>query len=305
MGSLTVARRGFTLVEVLTAVVIFAIVGSMGFYVLSSQNRSWKTESDKTTVQMMAKGTLDALTRAVRMTGSGLPDGVGGMKVYGAGDERVTFVTNDDAVSARVLNSVWNGGGKKELHLQVDSAQNFVVGGYARLDLMVPPKGVNSPPTRPLSFVMKIKGAMTANATASPACGDSLILDGKELYDSGWSVPTNVQSIPNGSIQALDSITFRKSNDTLWLKRNSPDSNVFALGVETFQLWYYHPVAGWKDSLSGVAPANQIQKVRIRLVLRTRTKDRKLALSDTASRGYRFSKMETEVGIRATQLVNK
>lgn len=299
------ARRGFSLIEILTALVIFAIVGSMGFYVLSSQNRSWKTESDKTSVQMMAKGTLDALTRAVRMTGSGLPDGVGGLKVYGSGDERVTFVMNDDAVGARVLNSAWTGSAGKELHLAVDSAQKFVDSGYVRLDLRVPPKGVNSSPTRVLGFVLKIKDVMTANAAGSPACGDSLILDGHELYDSGWSVPTNVEAVPNGSIQALDSITYRKSGDTLWLKRNSPDSTIFALGVDSLSFWYYHPVAGWSDSLSGVAPANQIQKVRIRLVLRTRTSDRKLALTDSLSRGYRFSKMETEVGIRAAQLLNK
>jgi len=187
----------------------------------------------------------------------------------------------------------------------VDDATKFVIGAYAHLVLYVPPKGQDVSPNQKLSFTLRVKGLMTANTPNSPACGDSLILDGRELHDSGWVGADHVQSIGDGAIQNLDSVTYRISGDTLLLKRNTLDEGPFALGVETFRLQYFHPVAGWGDSLSGVAPANAIQKVRIRLVLRTRTVDQKLARSDSSSRGYRFSKMETEVGIRAAQLSNK
>jgi len=294
-------RRGFTLVEILAAMAVFAIVGSMGFYILSAQNRGWKTESDKTAVQMMAKGSLDELSRAVRMTGSGLADGAGGVKVYGSGEEKATFVMNEDGGRATILGAVWTPGTKK-LHLKVDSAENFAYLGYARLDLKVPPMGAHSAtPFRTKTYTLGVLDRMTA----SYGCGDSIILDGTTLVDSGWTYASDVQVFLNSAIQNIDSVTYRKSNDTLYLKRNIQGETVFALGVDTMHLQYYHPVDGWRDSLSGTSPANTVLKVRIRLVFRTPNVDSKLLASDHSSRGYHFSKMETEVGLRTTELLNR
>jgi prepilin-type N-terminal cleavage/methylation domain-containing protein len=294
-------RRGFTLIEILAAMVVFTIVGSMGFYVLSQQNRGWKTESDKTSVQMMAKGSLEDLARAARMTGSGLADGAGGLKVYGSGEEKATFVMNEDGGSGVVLGGVWTPATKR-LHLKVDDAQQFAYLGYARLDLKVPPMGAHSAtPARTKAYTLGVVDRMTAFS----GCGDSIILDGTTLVDSGWTNASDVQLFLSSSIQNIDSITYRKSHDTLFLKRNIQGETIYALGIDTMHLQYYHPVDGWRDSLSGTAPANTVVKVKIRLVLRTRKVDYKLLASNPSSRGYHFSKMETEVGLRTTELLNQ
>ncbi|MEK7394890.1 MAG: type II secretion system protein, partial [Fibrobacterota bacterium] len=87
-------RSGFTILELLVAMTLFVAVGAIAMSLFLYQNRSWKTESDKAEVAMMVKGTLDELTRCIRSTGAGLPDGAGGIKVWGSGDTLAVFVTN-------------------------------------------------------------------------------------------------------------------------------------------------------------------------------------------------------------------
>ena len=296
-------RRGFTLVELLAAMAVFVIVGSMGMYVLAVQNRSWKTESDKTVVQMMAKGTLDELTRAVRMTGSGLPDGAGGMKVYGSGNERATFVMNEDGGADTVQGWNWNRTTKR-LSIAVNDATRFGYLGYARLNLKVPSAGLHAASGVSVqSFTLGVVDW----AVSSGGCGDSIVLDVTSLQNApyNWNLVGDIQGMVNSLVQNIDSLTYRKSNDTLYLKQNIQPETVYALGIDTLRFQYFHPVDGWRDSLSPTAPANAVQKVRIRLVMRTRNVDSKLLSSDPSSRGYHFSKMETEVGLRTSALVNQ
>lgn len=296
-------RRGVTLVEVLVALSIFVLVGSGAMYVLSTQNRNWKLSSDKSEMNMTAKSALDELSRSFRLVGGGLPDYQGGMAVFGSGEERVTLVLNESGGVDTVLGYTWDIAAKR-LRVAVRDASRFGYKGYARIDLKVPPQGLHSGSglsTR--SFDLGI----VDRTDASGSCGDSIVLDVTSLQNApnGWNAAGDIAGIVNGTVYNLDSITYRKSRDTLYLKRNLQAETVFATGIDTLRFWYNHPVDGWRDSLSSTYPANSVNKVRIRLVLRTSRVDQKLLALDPSSRGYQFWRMETDLALRNTNLTNK
>lgn len=301
------SRRGFTLVEILVATVILGIVAGMTMTVFQYQNRNWKTESDKAETAMMAKGVIDEMSSMIRMTGGGLKDSTVGLKVWGSGEERITFVLNSSNwVDTSHGSSFEPSTGK--LRIAVDSAVKFNPNGYVHVQLTLPPSG--SPAGTPPD-VTKLEPFTLPVLDRVGGCGlDSIVLDARSVRDAAffttWKNDVNAMSVPpHHLVYNLDSVTFKKDDDTLWTKWNQLDSSVFALGVDTLRLQYWHPVAGWKDSLSGVAPANRIDKVRIRLVLRSRKVDQKLLSQRPATRGYRFTVLETEVSLRNENLINK
>lgn len=298
------SRRGFTLIEVLVALVIMGFISGMVMTVFQYQNRNWKTESDKADVAMMARGTLEELTRAIRMTGGWLPDVTAGLQVYGSGEERVTFVLNgaqwvDSARGSTFVPS------EKKLRIAVDSSERFSQDGNAFLNLMVPPSSASSPTPGSVNRMFRLP--ILERISSTGGCGDSLVLDARLLTDSpnswNWSAAIGVSA--KTLVYNLDSVSYRKSRDTLYTRWNRQPEGVYALGVDSLRIQYWHPVAGWGDSLSGSTPANRIEKVRVRLVMRTRKVDKKLLAQSPASRGYRFSTMETEVALRNDSLVNR
>lgn len=299
------ARRGFTLIEILVALLVFCVVASMAMYVLTAQNDSWKAESDKNASQLMAKATLDELSRAVRTTGGGLPPNQGGMRVFADGEERVTFVANEGGGSDQVLGADWIPGTER-LKLAVANAWQFSLKGYVRLNLTVPPPGSNASTSTTVSQAFTLP-VVERISSAAGGCRDSIVLDVSSLerLPNGWNQAGDIVATNGAMVLSIDSITYLKSNDTLFVKRNTLDSLPFVIGVDQFQLRYFHPNAGWQDSLSGVAPADQIMKVQIRLVMRSLKPDYKLLKQSPATRGYRFATLETEVGLRTSNLVNR
>ena len=297
-------RRGFTLVEILVATVILGIVAGMTMTVFQYQNRNWKTESDKAETAMMAKGVIDEMSSMIRMTGGGLKDSTVGLRVWGAGEERVVFVLNSTNWVDTSHGSSYDPA-TGELRIAVDSAAKFNPNGYAHVQLTFPPSGspVGTPPS-----VTKLDPFTLAVIDRVGGCGhDSVVLDASamKLAPYSWTWKDAVAVPAQQLVYSLDSVSYRKSHDTLWTKWNRLPESIFALGVDTLRLQYWHPVAGWSDSLSGFAPANRIDKVRIRLVLRSRKVDQKLLDDRPATRGYRFTVLETEVALRNENLINK
>lgn len=289
-----VNRRGISLIELLVAMVLFAIVASLAMMVFSNQNRSFKMESERAEASLMAKGTLDELTHAVRMTGSNLPDGTAGIKIWSSTTESTTFVMNSpmndlgglDTLSGFKYDTI-----TRFLHLKISDAKRFADSGFVLIPLTVPP----SPTAK--NYTVPIRTRMTS------LCGDSLILDATPLLAVGPITTTTGIEIRN-----LDSVTYWKRNDTLFIRRNRQPSTPFAIGVDTLQFQYWHRTAGWQSTLwsTGVPETdNKFDKVSIRLVMRNQTFDAKKFKRDSSSRGYSFSVLETEVSMRNTQLVNK
>lgn len=279
-------RRGLTLLELLVAMVLFVIVASLVMMVFSNQNRSFKTESDKAEVALMAKGTLDELTHAVRMTGGNLPDSTVGMTVWGTSQVRATFAMNDRAGIDTLTGSYFDAA-KNELRVGIRDASRFSHQGYAMIPLAI------SPSTITKNQIVPIVDRMTS------MCGDSIVLDVSAL--SAVAIATTA----NSPVYNVDFVTYRKQNDTLYQQRNGQKEQVFATGIDALRFQYWHPIDGWQDSLSGTAPANRIDKVGIRLVVRNQSVDAKLKSRDSSSRGYHFSVLETEVSLRNTRLINK
>jgi prepilin-type N-terminal cleavage/methylation domain-containing protein len=297
------ARRGVTLIEILVALSLFVLVGSGAMYVMSAQNRNWKLASDKSEMNMMAKSSLDELGRSFRMVGSGLPDSAGGMKVYGAGEERVTLVMNESGGDDTVLGSYWDRTAKR-LRIAVHDASRFGYQGYARIDLQVPSPGLHAASGVTVqSFTLGVAD----RTDALGSCGDSVILDTSPLQNApnSWTNAGDVAPLLNGIVRNIDSLSYRKSQDTLYMKRNIQGETIFATGIDSLRFWYNHPTAGWQDSLSSTSPANAVNKVRIRIVLRTRKVDRKLLAQVPSSRGFQFWRMETDLALRNTNLTNK
>jgi len=297
-------RRGVTLIELLVAAAVFMVVGSGIMYALSSSNQDWAIASGKVSMELTAKATLEELARAVRMTGSGLPDRMGGVKVFGAGEEKATFVMNENGGVDTVRNSSWEPG-SGTLRIHVKDATRFSYKGYVRVDLDVPPIGAHRDDllgTFTKSFTLGVLDRTTSGA----GCGDSILVDVSALEAApyNWNKPGDISALGNSLIQSLDSITYRKSGDTLFLKRNIQSETAFTTGVDSMRIWYHHPIDGWGDSLSGTLPADRFDKVRIRLVMRTKNVDFALLRRDKASRGYRLFRMETEVAMRNSELSN-
>lgn len=298
------SRRGFTLVEILVSTVILGIVAGMTMMVFQYQNNNWKTESDRAEVAMAAKGVIDELSRLIRMTGGGLKDSTVGLKVWGGGEERVTFVLNSS-------NWVDTSGGTSydpstgKLAIAVDSAARFNPSGYVHAQLTFPPSGSSAPAS---ASVTKLEPFVLPVVDRVGGCGqDTIILDVGFLKNSPyfWTWPEAVAVPAPQLVYNLDSVTYRKSRDTLYAKWNRLPETIFALGVDSLRFQYWHPVAGWRDSLSSTSPANRIDKVRIRLVMRTGKVDRKLLSAQPSTRGYRFTVLETEVALRNENLINK
>ncbi|MCB9497602.1 MAG: prepilin-type N-terminal cleavage/methylation domain-containing protein [Fibrobacteria bacterium] len=296
-------RRGLTIVEILVALAIFMVVGSGAMYVLSAQNRDWKISNDAATMNLTAKALLDELTRGFRMAGSGLPDYAGGMKVFGDGEERVVVVMNEDGWLDTIQGWSWDIA-TATLKLAVNDASRFAYLGYARVDLRVPAPGSHSGSgVSPRSFTLGV----VDRTRGSGSCGDSLVLDVSTLQaaPNSWDQAGDIVPLIHGLAQNVDSISYRKSKDTLYLKRNIQPETVFATGLDSLRFWYHHPSTGWGDSLSSAFPSGMVNKVRIRLVLRTGHPDRKLLQQDSSSRGYQFCRMETDLALRNTNLTNR
>lgn len=297
-------RRGFTLVEILISLVILGIVVGLAMTMFQYQNRNWKTTSDKAETVMMARGTLDEIARSIRMTGGWLPDNSAGLKVWGSGPERITFVLNNTQWIDTLRNLDYLPA-TRQLRIQIDSAVRFSQSGQVMLTVLVPGVGASSGTigTNPRTFRLPI----LERIASAGGCGDSLLLDASSFYEApnSWTWANAIDRVVGSPVYNYDSVTYRQVQDTLMVRWNSQQETPFALGIETFSLKYWHPVSGWLDSLSGTAPANRIEKVRIRVVSRSRKPDNKLLEQNPSSGGYHRSVLETEISLRNDSLVNR
>lgn len=67
-------NKGFSLVELLVAMVLATIVGMAGYVVFSSSNWSYKVQEDVSETQQNLRVAMDRLAKDIRMAGFGLPE---------------------------------------------------------------------------------------------------------------------------------------------------------------------------------------------------------------------------------------
>ncbi|MBK9576650.1 MAG: type II secretion system protein [Fibrobacterota bacterium] len=297
-------KRAFTLLEVLVSIVLLGIVASMAMYVFRSQHQNLQSEADHSEVGMMAMGTLDEISRAIRMTGGGMPLGVGGIRTWSTTTPAVTFVVNRSRWTDTASGYSYVPGSRR-LRLAIDSASKFSDAGYAYLSLTTPSiPGSTGVPSISVNYRLPIVDRV---AGGNACTTDSLVLDAGMLVDppNNWTNVANIQVAPNSLVYNIDSVSFLKSNDTLYTWANRSPRTVYALGVDTFLVQYHHPNAGWANGLSSILPSNAVDMVRVRVVIRNRRHSQWLEDKNPGSRGYRFFRLETEVSLRNDSLVNQ
>jgi len=77
-------RHGFTLIELMVALVILALAGTFIYTVFITQHNSYVTQKDVSETQEDVRVSLDMLTRDLQSTGYGVPN-TGGVGVAGTG----------------------------------------------------------------------------------------------------------------------------------------------------------------------------------------------------------------------------
>jgi len=296
-------RRGVTLLELLVSMVLLGVVAAMAMHVFQYQHQNWVTESDQVQVQQMAKGSLDEIANDVRMVGAALPEGEAGIKVWPAQTPGISVVLNRTGWIDTALGSRYEPD-KKRLTIALDSASNFSDSGYAMVSLQTPPPGVHGVSSAMAVYRLPIVDRIV---DAGSCTTDSLALDASELVASprSWTDIADVRVVPGSFVHNLDTVSYFKSNDSLFVKVDTKKPALFALGIDTLAFTYRHPVSGWSSGLSSSSPASAIDMVRIRLVTRTRKSSKWLMTKKPASRGYVFARMELDVDPRNDNLVNR
>ncbi|MBI5327109.1 MAG: PilW family protein [Deltaproteobacteria bacterium] len=69
-----IKQQGFSLVELLVAMVVASIVGMAGYVIFSSSSWSYKVQEDVSEVQQNVRVATDMLAKDIRLAGFGLPD---------------------------------------------------------------------------------------------------------------------------------------------------------------------------------------------------------------------------------------
>jgi prepilin-type N-terminal cleavage/methylation domain-containing protein len=314
-------RRGFTLIEILIALVIMALVSAGVLTVFQYQNRNASVQRDVAEMNLMGKGMMEELSRNIRMAGGALPPGIGGLKVYGSGSERVKVALNrNDGVDTVATPSQFNnapqtmpccGTFQKFLVLPVKNVAGvFTDSGYVLTDVRVPPVGApaGTAPSKDTMIVLKILKLVPSGTTAwvngvllsSPF----LIVDGS-WFGSNWNWANSVQTNVNTLVYAMDSVLYWMSNDTVYRKIDRNLQGAYAVGVDSLHLQYQDPTGAWADSLT-VAGAGTIVMAKIRLRVRTRHADPVLLRVNPSSLGRHYQTVQSEVSLRnSSTLVNQ
>lgn len=315
-------RKAFTLPEILIALVIMVMISSGVLVVFQYQNKNMITQRETAEMNLMAKGMSEELSRTVRMAGGVLPPGVGGIVTKGGGDERLTVVLNRAAgVDTTRANSFYFPAGSP-LNASGDTYNNvlylpmknvvgiFTDSGYAVTTVKVPiyPYSGTPAPTLDMMVVLKILKMRSSFTIGMTTTGPALIVDAT-WFASRWPYTDAILVSANTYVYALDSVKYWKSNDTVYRQINRNDAAAFAVGIDSLRLQYDQPSGNttvWADSVVPANAAQQIQKVRIRMRVRTRQKDYTLAVRNPSTGGYHYQIVESEVSLRnASTLVNK
>lgn len=305
--------------EIMIALVIMVAVSTGALLVFQYQNRNMLSQREITEMNLMAKGVSEEMSRTERMAGGVLPPGVGGFQVWGAGPERLTVVLNRaggvdttrDVSRFYVGTLIWNGSTyQNALLLPVRRVKGvFTDSGYIVTTVKVPPTsypaGTYPAPVKDTMIVLPVQALIESASFPGIGTGAMVVADGS-WFAARWPWLHSVSTSANTFVYALDSVRYWIRSDTIFRRINRNDSAAYAVGIDSLRIAYMHPNGIWSDSLQAADPANQIQKVRTHIVLRTRHKDRGLETANPSTRGYHFQTVETEVALRnASTLVNK
>ena len=304
-------RRGFTLIEILVALVIMGVISSGVLLVLQNQGREAIVQRDVAEMNLMAKGLEAELSRTIRMAGGALPPESGGLNVFRGGTRIVAVALNRAAgidttrgvsyFCPGAVATAWGTFQNPIVFPLRHAVGLFTDSGYVLTTVRVPPvsfaSGTQPSPATDTMISLRILKIVLSGTVGGLDDGPMVIADGS-WFASIWPWTNSVVTSAAMYVYAMDSVRYWMSNDTVFRGIDRNPAAAFAVGVDSLRIQYMHPTAGWSDTLSAVDPAGEVSKSRIHVKVRTRHIDPVLAATDPSSRGYHWQTVETEVSLR-------
>jgi len=295
-------KRGFTLVEILVALVISTMVISGVLVTLQYQFKNWVQLEQKAQMTQMTRGIQSEFSRVIRMAGGEMAAGTGGVRDLG--DSGLCVLLNENSITWAPADSGDYQPGLHTFRVAMTRDTQFVPGMTLSLRVNVPPKGSASGTTRSLDtlLTLNVTAVKHASDTSKP---DTLTFDVTDLTTS-WSWAGALQAKVGMNIYSGDSICYRRRADTLMKfvqdVYRRQDSGYLAIDIDSFKVQYFVLSKGWVGVVSN-AGADTVQKVRVRLVVRTHTPDPSLKRSQPATGGYKREATELEYSLRNWQYI--
>ncbi len=86
------SSKGFTLVEVLIALIITAILSAAMFKIYVNQHHAWMIQESEIEMQQNARAAIDELTRQLRMAGFGLPNSMPPLEAFDTNPDTIAIL---------------------------------------------------------------------------------------------------------------------------------------------------------------------------------------------------------------------
>lgn len=271
------SEAGFSLIEVMSALVILAIALTAVFATFISQQRSFTVQNRVAEMQQNLRQAVEYISRDIRQAGYGIPDNVA-----------VPGTANPAGItSIRSLYAIDNTTGPDQIYLlymfDMDANQPPAVNTAA----MAGTGSVNVDNT--IGFLptggelVLITDATTADLFQTTLAGGGVLTFGAGAYNTGHSKLYGVGPPPSTVAKArfvryfIDSTT-DPSHPTLMVDRNIPGQGAqpVADDIEDMQLTYGLDTSAPADGIvdiwvpPGAVTPSQIRQVRLQLIARTR-----------------------------------
>lgn len=296
-------RKGFTLVEVLVALVISTMVVSGVLLTLQYQFRNWVQLEQKAQMSQMSRGVQSEFTRVIRMAGGEMAAGTGGVRDLG--DSGLCVLLNENSITWTPMDSGVYSPGLRTFRVAMSKDPLFAPGMKLSLRVNAPPIGSPAGTTRILDTLLDLKVLRVDRPGTDTTDPDTLTFDADGLVPS-WGWTGALQAKKGMAAYAGDSICYRRRADTLMkfvqdvYRRR--DSGYLAIDIDTFKVAYYVLNRGWSSTVSNLG-LDTVQKVRVRLVVRTHAPDPSLKRAKPATGGYKREATEAEYSLRNWQYI--
>lgn len=296
-------RKGFTLVEVLVALVVSTMVVSGVLLSLQYQFKNWVQLEQKAQMGQMSRGIQSEFTRVIRMAGGEMAAGTGGVRDLG--DSGLCVLLNENSIRWTPMDSGVYEPGLASFKVAMSKDPLYVPGMLLSLRVNAPPIGSPAGTTRILDTLLTLKVTHVKHADSSSGDPDTLTFDASSLVPY-WNWPGALQAKKGMASYAGDSICYRRRADTLMkfvqdvYRRR--DSGYLAIDLDSFKVAYYVLNKGWQATVSNVG-LDTVQKVKVRLVVRSHAPDPSLKRSKPATGGYKREATETEYSLRNWQYI--
>lgn len=296
-------RKGFTLVEVLVALVISTMVISGVLLTLQYQFKNWVLLEQKAQMGQMSRGIQSEFTRVIRMAGGEMAAGTGGVRDLG--DSGLCILLNENSIQWTPMDSGIYQPGLGTFKIAMSKDPLYVPGMILSLRVNAPPIGSSTGTTRILDTLLTLKVTHVKHTDSSSSAPDTLTFDATSLAPY-WSWTGALQAKKGMATYAGDSICYRRRADTLMkfvqdIYRRR-DSGYLAIDIDSFKVAYFVLNKGWRTTVSNIG-LDTVQKVKVRLVVRSHAPDPSLKRARPATGGYKREATETEYSLRNWQYI--